>query len=126
MFVKRLKSLFVFFQGHPEYEPDTLMLEYRTEFARYLRGETERHPSIPRGYFDSETAAALTGLRDERMSGRHEEQLARIGTEVGKTRIADTWSATAKCIYRNWLEYIRAQRRMHKRSLESSVVSQSL
>ncbi len=30
-FVKQENSLFVFFQGHPEYEPDTLMREYRRD-----------------------------------------------------------------------------------------------
>lgn len=37
-FIKQYKSLFVFFQGHPEYESDTLLLEYRRDVARYLRG----------------------------------------------------------------------------------------
>lgn len=49
MFVKRDKSLFVFFQGHPEYDPDSLLLEYRREIGRYLRGEANEYPSIPRG-----------------------------------------------------------------------------
>jgi homoserine O-succinyltransferase len=38
-FVKQGKSLFVFFQGHPEYEAITLLLEYRRDIGRYLRGE---------------------------------------------------------------------------------------
>jgi homoserine O-succinyltransferase len=121
MFVKKRESLFVFFQGHPEYESDTLLLEYRTEVGRYLRGETGRHPSIPRSYFDSDAAAALTELRQECVSGRHEEPLlAQVSTTAGKRRIANTWGSTATCIYRNWLEYIRAQKRRSNRSKTST------
>src|SRR2546429_6417390 len=42
MFVKELNSLFVFFQGHPEYEATTLLLEYRRDIKRFLRRERER------------------------------------------------------------------------------------
>src|SRR5438477_4202129 len=40
-FVKQGKSLFVFFQGHPEYDANTLLLEYRRDVKRFLRHETE-------------------------------------------------------------------------------------
>ena len=63
IFIKQFKSLFVFFQGHPEYEADTLLREYRRDVGRYLRGETETYPSLPRSYFDEDTAQALTALR---------------------------------------------------------------
>ena len=41
-FIKQRKKLFVFFQGHPEYESDTLLREYRRDMGRYFRGETTR------------------------------------------------------------------------------------
>ena len=68
-FVKEGKSLFVFFQGHPEYDADTLLREYRRDVERYLRHETSVHPSIPRGYFDHTTERALAALREKAMSG---------------------------------------------------------
>ena len=40
-FVKQRKSLFVFFQGHPEYESETLLLEYRRDLKRFLTRESE-------------------------------------------------------------------------------------
>src|SRR6185295_4347207 len=59
-FVKQRKSLFVFFQGHPEYEAVTLLLEYRRDVARYLRGERDTYPLMPEGYFEEDTVRALT------------------------------------------------------------------
>ena len=50
-FVKQRKSLFVFFQGHPEYEANTLLLEYRRDIRRFLRRERDTYPPMPQGYF---------------------------------------------------------------------------
>ncbi|HEY5214154.1 MAG TPA: homoserine O-succinyltransferase [Acidobacteriaceae bacterium] len=116
-FVKQHKSLFVFFQGHPEYESDTLLLEYRRDVGRYLRGETTTYPLMPRSYFDHETVIALTALQNEAMSRPREGLLAEVSTALRNPRIENTWHSTAVCLYRNWLEFICEQKnRRLKRS----------
>ena len=109
-FVKRQNSLFVFFQGHPEYESDTLLLEYRRDIGRYIRGETETYPSMPQAYFDQDTAGALTALQEKAMSGRREGLLEDVATTVGKSTIPNTWHSTARRVYGNWLRYIGRQK----------------
>ena len=49
MFVKQRNSLFVFFQGHPEYEANTLVHEYGRDLKRYLRGQSDTRPEMPQG-----------------------------------------------------------------------------
>jgi homoserine O-succinyltransferase len=50
LFVKKKRqSLFVHFQGHPEYGVQTLLKEYRRDIVRFLRHERETYPSMPRG-----------------------------------------------------------------------------
>jgi homoserine O-succinyltransferase/O-acetyltransferase len=110
IFIKRYKSLFVFFQGHPEYEADTLLREYRRDVSRYLRGETDAYPSLPRSYFDEDTAQALTALRAQAIRQRSEELLTYVSTTLEHTAIDNTWHSTAARIYRNWLQYIRDQK----------------
>ena len=109
-FVRQLGSLFVFFQGHPEYEANTLMLEYRRDVGRYVRGETERYPLVPRGYFDLETEIALTALQGEAGMRGGEEIFVKVSTILENAHIENTWSATGRCIYRNWLQYIDSQK----------------
>jgi homoserine O-succinyltransferase len=109
-FVKQVKSLFVFFQGHPEYEADTLLREYRRDAGRYLRGESDNYPPIPSGYFDQPTADALSVLRENAMANRSEDLLASIAALLEKPEIENTWRLTAALIYGNWLEYIRARK----------------
>jgi homoserine O-succinyltransferase len=109
-FVKDGKSLFVFFQGHPEYERDTLLREYRRDVERFLRHEASSHPSIPRGYFDHATERALAALREKVMSGTEDALRAHLATALNTGAIENTWHRTAARIYRNWLEQIRARK----------------
>jgi homoserine O-succinyltransferase len=101
-FAKQRNSLFLFFQGHPEYESDTLLLEYLRDIGRYLSGERVAYPPRPHGYLNEETAAALTELR-ERVSGDRREQLLAVATAKG---LANTWQSAAVHIYGNWLTYL--------------------
>jgi homoserine O-succinyltransferase/O-acetyltransferase len=111
-FVKQHKSFFVFFQGHPEYESNTLLLEYRRDVGRFFRGETNTYPSMPRGYFDQKTVNALTALQNEAMSRSREDLPEKVSNALGESRIENTWHSTAACIYRNWLEYICTQKQL--------------
>jgi homoserine O-succinyltransferase len=115
-FIKQRKKLFVFFQGHPEYESDTLLREYRRDVGRYFKGETEMCPSIPQSYFDDDTVHALTALRERSLCDRGEGLLLEISAALGERRIEKTWNASAITIYRNWLEYICAQKEKAVRS----------
>ncbi len=111
-FVKQQKSLFVFFQGHPEYESNTLLLEYRRDVGRYLRSETDMYPLMPRSYFDEQTANALAALQEQAMTCRREELLAEVSKVLSETSIENTWHSTAAAIYRNWLLFIAAQKKL--------------
>jgi homoserine O-succinyltransferase len=110
-FVKQGGSLFVFFQGHPEYEADTLLREYRRDAGRYLRGEADSYPLVPSCYFDHHTADALAALREEAIVSRSEELLVHVEALLEKPEIENTWRLTAALMYRNWLEYIRNSKR---------------
>jgi homoserine O-succinyltransferase/O-acetyltransferase len=109
-FVKQRNSLFVFFQGHPEYEDVTLLLEYRRDIGRFLRGERDSYPAMPQGYFDEETIEALTTLRGRALADRRESLLAEFPTAAAAGRVRNNWRSSAENLYRNWLMYIRAQK----------------
>jgi len=110
MFVKQKKSLFVFFQGHPEYETNTLLLEYRRDVGRYLRQEIDTYPQMPHVYFDADTASILTALRERALCDRCGTLLADFPTDHLKTKIANSWHSAAASIFGNWLRYLCAQK----------------
>jgi homoserine O-succinyltransferase len=111
-FVKQRKSLFVFFQGHPEYEAVTLLLEHRRDIGRFLRGETDTYPPMPKGYLDEDTIDALTALQARALTDRREELLAEFPTALAAGKVTNTWRSTAVSLYRNWLLYICAQKEL--------------
>lgn len=116
-FVKQQKSLFVFFQGHPEYEANSLLLEYRRDVGRYLRGERDTYPSMPESYFDQDIIEVLAKLQQRTLLNRHKEMLAEFPTELLEKRLTNVWRPIAMRLYGNWLAYLCAQK---ERRLEES------
>src|SRR5713101_5328492 len=112
-FVKQRKSLFVFLQGHPEYDATSLLLEYRRDIGRFLKGERESYPPMPQGYFDEEMVQALTALRQRALSDRRDELLAEFPLAMAAGKVTNNWRSTAEGLYRNWLQYICAEKK-HK------------
>jgi homoserine O-succinyltransferase/O-acetyltransferase len=125
-FVKSRKSLFVFFQGHPEYEAGTLLAEYRRDIGRFLKGEREAYPAMPRGYLDEESARALHALRDQALANRREELIASFPTDLLAEKLTATWRSAATQMYSNWLLYMAAQKAQRVRAGRSAVISPAM
>ena len=79
IFAKQLRSQFVFFQGHPEYDALSLEREYLRDISRYLAGERDGYPAFPAGYFDAETERQARGLR---ASARSAERRPALSVEL--------------------------------------------
>jgi homoserine O-succinyltransferase len=109
-FVKQEAALFVFFQGHPEYESETLMGEYRRDVARYLKGQMEDYPLLPLDYFGEETEQSLREIEASARVSRQQKLLSEVSAVLNSVRIHNTWRSTAVLIYRNWLEHINMQK----------------
>src|SRR5580700_438034 len=106
-FVKNKKrSLFVHFQGHPEYDAQTLLKEYRRDIKRFLRTERETYPSMPKGYFDATAAKLLTDFRDAVFSDRREKLMESFPEVAPAGDFKSTWRSSAMSIYRSWLQYV--------------------
>lgn len=106
-FVKKKKqSLFLHFQGHPEYAAQTLLKEYRRDIKRFLRRERETYPSMPRDYFDGTGANLLSDFRDSVLSDRREELMENFPEAALVGALHKTWQSSATAIYGNWLQYV--------------------
>jgi homoserine O-succinyltransferase len=110
LFAKRAGSLFVFWQGHPEYDEQSLLKEYQRDIGRFLRGERESFPTIPEGYFDDEGTQRLLEFQAKATAGRHVSLLAQFPLRAAAAGIANMWRADAVEHYRNWLQMLVAAR----------------
>jgi homoserine O-succinyltransferase len=118
-FVKHRKSLFLFFQGHPEYEPQTLLKEYRRDVERFLTKEKDVYPGMPQGYFDQTAMEALIAFRERALSNRRKQLLSAF-PEVSIARKTASWGAAATRIYRNWLTYISEQKALKAKTTRAT------
>src|SRR5579871_237575 len=107
LFVKRKqRSLFVHFQGHPEYFTRTLLKEFRRDVRRFLTRERETYPTEPRGYFDSEASQLLNEFRQTAEANRQEDLIDVFPEAAVAETLQNTWHDSAVGIYRNWLDIL--------------------
>jgi len=110
IYVKRAKSLFVFLQGHPEYDANSLLLEYRRDVGRYLSGERATYPDMPEGYFDAATTEALLWFRDEGLRRRDAELMPSFQMILAEQAVSNPWRPAALRLFSNWLAYLDDER----------------
>ena len=94
----------IYFQGHPEYDKNSLLKEYKREVLRYLKGELASPPAMPEHYFSHKVqqlvkryveAATLAQANNEALPDWLEERLDLL--------LDNTWGDTAKVLVNNWL-----------------------
>jgi len=110
-FIQRRGALFVFYQGHPEYDAGALFREYRRDVGRFLSGTANSYPEMPRGYFDDETARAFIAFRVRAHCQRTRELLDEFPGSDPRQRPAHVWRDVAVRLYANWLSTVIAERR---------------
>jgi homoserine O-succinyltransferase/O-acetyltransferase len=113
-FMRQDKSLFLFFQGHPEYGALSLLSEFRRDVGRFLKRERDRYPAMPQHYFDAPTEAALAAFRARAERQPGEELLAEFPVAAAPALNAN-WQPFAVTIYRNWLSALSAQKQRIQR-----------
>ena len=96
----------VFFQGHPEYDIDSLLKEYKREVLRYLHGERADYPPLVQHYFPEAAQTLLYEYKNhvfqQQDHGRQPD--GSDFPEAAVLRLLDnTWADTAKAIFNNWL-----------------------
>ena len=82
--MRQVRSLMLFFQGHPEYEDTTLLKEYRRDVGRFLDGRQPHYPTVPRGYLPS----AAVGLLEEFRQRAHAQRAPQLLKEFPFAAVA--------------------------------------
>ena len=118
------QSSIVYFQGHPEYDWNSLLKEYKREVNLYISGKREDYPPHPERYFSDEAAA---------IADRY-EQTVRAAQQKGapippfpeaqiEPHLDNTWGDTGKAIFNNWLGLVY-QKASYDRPSLSDILNQ--
>lgn len=93
---------FFYFQGHPEYKPDTLLREYLRDTRRFASGESTVQPVMPSGYLDAEdeqSLAACCTMKQDSFTGQPD--IMPFATQFD-------WREARRQLFRNWMDIAAA------------------
>ncbi|MGA2552057.1 MAG: homoserine O-succinyltransferase [Burkholderiaceae bacterium] len=111
MFMKqRKRSLFLFLQGHPEFDARALFREFRRDSLRFLNRERLDFPQMPRGYFDDRSVMILEGIRERALQHRDPELILDFSAAEARGQFLHAWRESSIQIYANWFAALAARR----------------
>ena len=97
----------IYFQGHPEYDTNSLLKEYVREVRRHLAGELQEPPPYPEHYFSAESASiAERYLEEARAAQASGAAPPDFPEDEVLPHLDNTWGDTGKAFFNNWLGLI--------------------
>jgi homoserine O-succinyltransferase len=94
----------IYFQGHPEYDINSLLKEYKREVIRYAAGDLGAPPPFPEYYFSAEAARLAEEFVEQSVKEKAGEEYLSVAFERELDTLLDnTWGDTAKAVVNNWL-----------------------
>jgi len=94
----------IYMQGHPEYDANSLLKEFRRELYRYANRERDKRPPLPENYFSGEAERCALAALDAAGQARETGAAYDDTLEADVDGLLDnTWGDTAKAIINNWL-----------------------
>ena len=93
----------VYFQGHPEYDINSLLKEYKRDLNGYFNGQNAQ-PAYPENYFPLEAREmAERYVRDAQLALENGADLPGFPEDRFLPWLDNTWGDTARAIFNNWL-----------------------
>jgi homoserine O-succinyltransferase len=106
VFLRPGPPLFLFCQGHPEYERDSLALEYQRDVREYVKGARAEPPVPPVGAIDARMAHTFAELGAAAAERRSPDVVPPRPDRSGDAEEPPEWRRFAAGLYRNWLSAI--------------------
>ncbi|HSS63452.1 MAG TPA: homoserine O-succinyltransferase, partial [Gammaproteobacteria bacterium] len=95
---------FLYFQGHPEYDGNSLLKEYKREVMRFIARERDDYPPYPENYVSPEAAQLLDEYKEKVVAAAGRGAPPPPFPEAEAERHVDnTWTDTGKAVFNNWL-----------------------
>lgn len=124
LFIRKRHSLLVLFQGHPEYDPDSLFKEYRRDVRRFLLNEQTYYPDIPEGCLKAATRCELRNFQEQALARRSIGLMEQFPNKVHLEDVRLTRARHgATALFGNWLQTIAAAK---QRPWRAAPVSQTV
>lgn len=95
---------FVFFQGHPEYDINSLLKEYKREVLLFIDGKRTVYPPFPDNYFSRQVQAILLEYKTRALAAKSANNpLPVFPEDVVRSLLHNTWHDTGAAMINNWI-----------------------
>ena len=92
----------VYFQGHPEYDRNSLLKEYKREVSRFLDGDLDAPPPYPEHYLSAASEdVAEAYLRDALNARARGGPIPEFPEASFVDDLDDTWGDTGRALFNN-------------------------
>lgn len=97
----------VYFQGHPEYDINSLLKEYKREVFLYIAGNRTSYPPFPENYFTLQVQGIMNEYKDQVLKAvEKKEQAPEFPEALVTERLHNTWHDTGEAIINNWIGHV--------------------
>lgn len=100
---------YIFSQGHPEYDINSLLKEFKREVFRFVEGSRPTFPPFPENYL-TESCQGL-GREIEKVARKRKSQGRALSSDEFQesdfeSSLHNTWGDSGKAVFNNWLGLI--------------------
>lgn len=105
----------IYLQGHPEYDINSLLKEYKREVLRYLNDERDE-PPFPKNYFNEKAMTVASKFLGTALHAKaHGDPIPDFPEDEILPHLDNTWGDTGKAIFNNWLGLVYKYTGVHRK-----------
>ncbi len=110
LFAKDAGAPFLFCQGHPEYDADTLLREYRRDLALWQEAAPAPPPAPPCHYLGPRATQRIGDFLRQASAARGLSAPPEFPFAACAAELHQPWRPAALALYRGWLDMVAARR----------------
>lgn len=97
----------VYFQGHPEYDINSLLKEYKREVFLFIKNQRDDYPPTPENYFTVQVQAILSEYKERLLESiANQETAPEFPEKLIRSLLHNTWHDSAEAVINNWIGHV--------------------
>lgn len=94
----------VYFQGHPEYDINSLLKEYKREVFLFINKQRDDYPPVPENYFSMQVQAILAEFKEALIKSlAQKKNTPEFPEAIVHSLLHNTWHDSAEAVINNWI-----------------------
>jgi len=97
----------VYFQGHPEYDINSLLKEYKREVLLFIANQRDVYPPFPDNYFTLQVQAILIEYQERLLDAiSSNSDVPEFPETLIRSLLHNTWHDSAEAVINNWIGHV--------------------